>query len=158
MSIENVAFSQTCASLKTFNYKSIDYRLFDLLIDFIGISTRLGLFYAKTLGNCVYCTFILTFFRVVVSEESLPSLVPVLEYDTRFVKCERHEGIKPLVRWCKNCLVSEFKPVKLRLKKQQHWPCHILPERRGWVKKKKKKKNCLVSVGIPHFRVPEASS
>ena len=41
--------------------------LIDGLIDFNDISTRLMLFYAERLGNYVNCTFIFTFFFVVVS-------------------------------------------------------------------------------------------
>ena len=35
---------------------------FNWLINFNVMSTRLGLFYAQKLGNCVHCTFIFTFF------------------------------------------------------------------------------------------------
>ena len=34
----------------------------DKMIDFNGMSTHLGLFYAHKFGNYVYCTFIFTFF------------------------------------------------------------------------------------------------
>ena len=31
------------------------------MINFSGLSTHLGLFYASSLGNCIYCMFIFTF-------------------------------------------------------------------------------------------------
>ena len=35
------------------------------MIDFNGMSNRLGLFYALRLGNHVHCTFMFTFFVVI---------------------------------------------------------------------------------------------
>ena len=44
----------------------------DGLIDFNGMSTRLGLFYAQKIGNRVHCTFMLTFLCCFLTQ-SLPS-------------------------------------------------------------------------------------
>ena len=49
--------------------KKVSVRISMWLIGFNGMSTHLGLFYAKRFENCRQCTFVFTFFRVVVSQE-----------------------------------------------------------------------------------------
>ena len=50
-----------CGILRIVECKVNPRCLFDWLIDFNGMSARLGLFYAERLENCFHCTFIFTF-------------------------------------------------------------------------------------------------
>ena len=56
--------------------------IYDWLIDFNGMSTRLGLFYTKMLRNCVHCTVIFTFWglflRVIFFSQLNRSFCPIV--------------------------------------------------------------------------------
>ena len=58
LKIELICKRQTVQRLK-------NKEIIDSLINFNGMSTCLGLFYAQRLENCVLCTFICTFFCIV---------------------------------------------------------------------------------------------